>query len=270
MSPDRQSLIAELKTTRKYGALCDDTLAHAVDWALQRYQGRKAILKAAKRKLHQLHGAFSARLDYSHIDGCLGRLTPATSESELKAACRDIMTCHASTAERLEFVEIIYTKLFETIPAPSSILDLACGLNPFALPWMGLTPETRYYAIDINYRLSKGLNTFFNLLERPGAAQCADIRLTPPDQEAELVFLFKTLPLLERQREGSGLVLLKRLNCRRAVVSFPRKTLGGKTVGMDRQYEHYMDQILRELRWEAQSLTFSNEVFYLMECRSAG
>ena len=56
------------------------------------------------------------------------------SEPELKSACRDILTLHSSTRERLPILDRFYRAVFEITGQPASILDLGCGLNPLACP----------------------------------------------------------------------------------------------------------------------------------------
>lgn len=69
-------------------------------------------------------------------------------------AARDaVVRSHVSTRERLEDLEAFFTALFELVPAPSSILDLGCGVMPLLYPFERSFTDTHsstttYLALD--------------------------------------------------------------------------------------------------------------------------
>src|SRR6185369_15725969 len=146
----------------------------------------KEAIKATKNKLHQVAGAYlDARLPYdewlalltaaaaderrttnderptANDDEALSNSVLSTQSSALAQACRDIMRHHASTRERLPILESFYTTTLASLGPVRSVLDLACGLNPLALPWMPIAPDASYYACDIYADMIAFLNGFF-------------------------------------------------------------------------------------------------------------
>ena len=51
------------------------------------------------------------------------------------------------------------------------MLDVACGLNPLAIPWMNLAPNATYHAIDIYEDMMRFLGKAVNLLGVQGNAE---------------------------------------------------------------------------------------------------
>ncbi len=84
------------------------------------------------------------------------------SDAEIKAACQQVLVLHSSTRERLPILDSFYPRyLCSHRPSPDSILDLGCGLNPLALPWMGLPADApRYIALDIDAERISFLNRY--------------------------------------------------------------------------------------------------------------
>ncbi len=258
-------VVRKLKATRKYGSICDDTLVRIAGWAAPRYLTSADVLKAAKRKLHQVYGAYLSGATVPRVEQLVGTLSPATPERELQAACLKILGLHASSRERLDIMAEAYGKLWERTGPPSSVVDLACGLNPFALPWMGLPRQAGYYACDIDRRLVASINSFLGVLGRAESAECRDILVSPPTGSAtDVILLLKSAPCLEQQSKGSVLELLTALNGRHVVVSFPIETLGGRDVGMAQSYDALMDDLVERLEVNAKTLRFRSEVFYVL------
>jgi 16S rRNA (guanine(1405)-N(7))-methyltransferase len=70
------------------------------------------------------------------------------------------------------------------------VLDLGCGLNPLALPWMGLPATTRYYACDVDHGQVAFLKGWLALAGQPGQAFVCNL-LAPMPQPR---FCRQTLP----------------------------------------------------------------------------
>jgi len=260
----RHAIRDGLRRSRKYSSLCDDTLTRVADWAADRHTAPKVALKAAKRKLHQVYGAYLDQLDLTRVERLIEALPSAPTEETIRATCREILACHVSTAERLASMEEVYPQLLSAIPEPEVVIDLACGLHPFALPWMPLPPQARYYAYDIDHRLTTAVNAFANQVGWPMAAECRDILVSPPDVEAALAFLLKTVPCLEQQEAGATVHVLRTLPARHVIVSFPARSLGGREKGMRAHYEEAVGRIAEELGAERARYDYPNETFYLL------
>lgn len=264
--PHQTRLVDELRDTRKYRHVCVDTLNRVAEWALARHASPKDALKAAKRKLHQVYAAYLDNASVAQLQEALEQLPSAQDERALKQACVHILQSHASTAERIPILTDVFTALFRETGVPRVVMDLACGLNPFALPWMALPPATEYYACDIDERLAQAVNVFLAHIGRPGAAFCHDILVDTPARRADVVFLLKTLPCLEQQQKGVSVDLLAGLlrTTRAVVVSFPAQSLGGRGKGMPEHYAAFMQTILPHLNCTTQRFNYPTETFFVL------
>jgi 16S rRNA (guanine(1405)-N(7))-methyltransferase len=253
----------ELKKSKKYKYLCDETLYRISDWALKRFDGRKAV-KAAKKKLHQVYGAYFETFQPGKIQKLLDQIPGHLDEKNLKTIALEIMESHTSTSERILFMEQFYPDLFKRIGKPKKILDLACGLHPFAVLWMDLEQDAEYYAFDIDTRLIDQISSFFNNLSHRYKSHCSDILVSIPEIEADVVFLLKTLPCLERQEKGVSEKIITSLKAKHIVISFPSKSLTGKAKGMENYYHTFALELINRLNLEYFKLEYPNEVFYLL------
>ena len=136
------------------GSRYADVSLDLIHWVCEREipKGRKIkeSVRAVRSKLHQVAGAYLEHTpDYMDWITELGGIPHHMSDLTLQEFCRRKMACHASTQERLPFLEEFYARIFTQLPPVQSILDLACGFNPMALPWMPIGHGAVYYACDI-------------------------------------------------------------------------------------------------------------------------
>ena len=255
-------IVSDLRRTRKYRELCEDTLYRAASWALIRHKTPKEALKAAKRKLHQVHGAYFNGIDFGKLEDWIDNLSSSSSQVSLRETCLRILDCHTSTAERVPILDSCFPDLFGETGEPTSILDLACGLNPFSLPWMGVSPDMSYFAWDVDKRLISATNDFFLRTGRAPTAEFRDVLASPLDLRVDVVFLLKSLPCLEQQEKGFGSRLLREANARYAVISFPARSIGGKDKGMVLHYERFMEKVTGGLGISVSKRVYPTEIFY--------
>jgi 16S rRNA (guanine(1405)-N(7))-methyltransferase len=249
-----------LAAAPKYRNISPETLDRVASWASVRYRSDKEILKAAKRKLHQVYAAYLT----SKAAARLGELV--ASQQEPRDTCRQAMSYHASTTERLPILEELYGRIFAVTGVPQRVLDLACGLHPFGLPWMGLPEDATYQAMDIDCELMALLGGFFpNQL----VSECRDILVRPPEEPADLAFLLKAVPCLEQQERGASLRLLRALRVGHAVVSFPVHSLGGRSKGMEEHYAAMAEDLIAKLGSDFVALRYPSEIFYVVELASS-
>jgi 16S rRNA (guanine(1405)-N(7))-methyltransferase len=227
----------------------------------------KEALKASRSKLHQVGGAyFPKTIGEGQYDAWLAQLAEKAGQpEELKAACREIMAAHASTRERLPVLDEFYAKSLAEISPIKSVIDAACGFNPLAIPWMPLADGARYYAYDIYRNMSRFLRQAMRIIGVKGTAQSRDIITTPPDEQADLALVLKTLPCLEQVDKQAGRRLLTSLDVRYMLVSFPARSLGGRRKGMEKNYAAYFESLVEEEQWTTQNFRFSNELVYLVQ-----
>ena len=77
--------------------------------------------------------------------------------------------------------------------------------------------------------------------------------------------LLKALPCLEQQGKGISVKLLNEIECRFLVVSFPSKSLGGKSKGMELNYEAFLNSIVDKTRHAVHKINFEREIVYVLE-----
>jgi 16S rRNA (guanine(1405)-N(7))-methyltransferase len=228
----------------------------------------KEAIKNTKKKLHQIGGAyFSSAVNY---EKAFAILREAVAEDggqgeNFRAACRRIMEQHASTRERLPILESFYTTTLADIPRPAVVLDVACGLNPLAWPWMPFGRDVVYRAYDIYGDLIDFLQAFMELAEINGHAEVRDVAHDPPTETADLALVLKTLPCLEQIDKAAPRRLLDSLRAQYLLISFPARSLGGRRKGMVENYESRFRQLLDGRDWNAQRFEFPTELAFLVE-----
>ena len=228
----RETVIEGLASSSRYRHLTTGLLARTADWAVARHAKPGPALKAAKRKLHQVFGAYAVKLDSleQHLDAL-------EAGGETHAMCRRILKLHHSTAERLSFMELFHATIWNHCGTPGHILDLAAGLNAFSLPFSGLDPAVSYTAIEIDRRMVEAVRRFLAVTQRPGGCLWHDVLDEIPPSNADVALVLKTLPCLERQKPGAAVDLMHRLeDIPDIVVSYPVRSLGGARKNMPLTY----------------------------------
>jgi len=264
VDPVVAAVVGDLKNSRKYQNLCADALNRIAAWALARHPRQKDALKAAKRKLHQVYGAYLQDLDVDRIELAVDGLSLEADEATVRTVCRKVLAAHASSAERLLFLDRLYADLFAETGHPQSILDIACGLNPFSLPWMGLARCASYRAFDIDGHLMNITNRFLACVHPGSRVECRDVLADEAPLQADVVLLLKSIPCLERQRAGAARDILARIQARWAVVSFPNQSLGGVDRGMPVHYAGLVRRLCDEAGYHFVPITYPTESFYLL------
>ena len=174
------------------------------------------------------------------------------------------MRHHASTRERLPILQAFYATTLAPLGPLRSVLDLACGLNPLALPWMPLAADASYYACDIYADMMAFLNQFFVLAGVRGQARVCDLVAAPPREPADLALVLKALPPLDQQAKHAGRDLLRALNARHILVSFPAHSLGGRGKGMAENYELRFRDLADAEGWSIERFVFPTELAFLV------
>jgi 16S rRNA (guanine(1405)-N(7))-methyltransferase len=203
--------------------------------------------KRTKRRLHQIFGAYTGQPDYTRLLLNLGEAWQSGSSESVRDACRAAIAVHASTRERLAILDTFYTQLFAITGVPASIVDIACGLNPLAAPWMGLPEDARYTAYDIDSQLLGFVDGGLELFSVNHRVELRDIISNPPDDDCDLALLLKSVPCLDQQDTGASARVIQAIRARQIVVSFPTRSLGGHSKGMARNYRTRFETLLEEL-----------------------
>lgn len=267
-SIDRAAIVEQIVETRKYAEVCPDTIGRAADAAIRTSPKRLAdAVHYAKEKLHQWCGAYRdgevAKLE-RELEGLdVGNGT----DTAARAIAMEAMRQHASTAERLPDLDGVGSLLREASAGASVVLDLCGGANAFALPWIGLDPATKYRAYDIDGRFVAFVAKWLAKTHL-GEIELRDVLVSPPNEGDAVAWLLKAAPCLERQEAGSVERLLRAIDARRFVLSFPTRSLSGREKGMTENYGRYAADLAAALGRDSSVHEFDSETFYVIERRS--
>ena len=255
-------MLDKLLHSKNYQGICPDTVRRVYAECLQKYKKPKEAERAAREALHGLTGAFLTR---SESAACLREMHLWATDGRRDPDLERALTRHASTRERLPLARMdgMYARIFDITGRPSSVLDLACGINPLYLGARGIPCA----GVDISGEAVGTVNACAANYGLPVSAACADLLCAGaiPDGRFDLALLFKILPLLERQRRGAAVCAMRAVNTRWLAASFPTRTLGGRNVGMEENYAAWMESHLPENRRIAARFTEENELFYVLE-----
>ncbi len=253
------TLVKHVLESRKYRRIAPDVVARIGAWELKHQPNFDAAVKATKNKLHQTASAYLAsEIDYGK------QLTLLETADDRRAVCRQVMRLHSSTAERLSILDTFFTTTLASLGPVTSVLDIACGLNPLALPWLPLAAGCTYHAYDIFSDMIAFLNAWFALAGVQGQAHLADIGTAIPSQPAQIALILKTLPCLEQADKTLSERLLDAIQAPHLLISFPVRSLGGKQKGMADTYTRRMEELTTGRNWTVQRFEFDTELAFLV------
>lgn len=259
-------LVAEVSRSPKYAQIAPDLLARIGAAELAKGRKHKETVKAVKNKLHQVGGAYHNTPP--NYPAWLKVLQEAQHSAEsYQQAARQVMAHHASTHERLPLLDQFYSNIFAYLPPINSVIDVACGLNPLALPWMPLADQAAYYACDIYADMIAFVGDVLSFLPVDGQAAVCDVIESPPGHPADLGLVLKTIPCLEQIEKEAGRRLLDGLRTRYLVISFPAKSLGGRKKGMVKTYTTRFEELTAGRAWQVLAeLSFETELVFVVDC----
>jgi 16S rRNA (guanine(1405)-N(7))-methyltransferase len=225
------------------------------------------LKKYVRKRLREVHGVFvKDRLPEEKRVSFLQAIKTAPLEKEIEIL-KKVLASHQSTIERLESYSELYGLLFKE-KKPKKILDLGCGYNPFSYKFLGCAPE--YVAVDINEEDSAFIKSYFQHKKIKGETLTLDLTedsclklITKISKNSDFCFLFKLLDSLEAKKRGSSKNLVKHLNSRVLVVSFPLKTIGGRNNITGKR--KWFEKIIKEGNYESEELILGSEKYYVLK-----
>lgn len=269
-----ERFVAEARASRKYRRVCEATLRDLARTALERHKRPRDAFQAARTVLHGIQAVY---LDPAQAEVRLEevrRTRAAGDAAGLQRACLALAGEHTSARERSGALRVpdlsgapdvadqfgaqadFYRRIFAlTGGPPRSVIDVGCGAHPFHLPWMGLAPGATYRAYEITGEIVEALNHFFGAAGVDGQAFLQDVVCDPPAESADLAFLMKVIPCLERRRKGAARAVLEGLRVRWIVATFPVRSLSGRDRGMPENYRALFARMLEGLPWQVTEAT---------------
>ncbi|MDP2926844.1 MAG: hypothetical protein Q8N65_01770 [bacterium] len=266
-----KELARKILASKKYSSLYPKTVLRIAEDCLSKYP-EKEVEKKARQLLHQIWGIFyPTRPDFNKllekfketIKIVGGRTSHKLSSQEVKEAAWPILKLHASTKERIPFLDQFYNQIFRVTGQPKIIIDLACGLNPLTYFW--LPKGVKYFAFDIDQEQAQFLASVFKLLKvnrvKIGLGDVFGDRFP----KADVVFLLKILPLIRQQQKTQSLEILEKQDAKYVVVSFPTKTVSGREKGMADFYTKQFEELIREKPWAIKKILFPTELVFVIK-----
>ncbi len=229
----------------KYKDVCPETVSRLYAEELAKRKNAKEAEKALKTALHQITGAFMTSDE-------LKRARKLMDAPDAESALFETLKMHASTRERLETIDAFYGALLGDLSI-ASLLDLACGLNPLYLGQKGYAVR----ALDISGGCVALINAWAQKQQWDVSAECRDLLCAPPLPPTDAALLMKLLPVLEQQKKGAALDVLLSIPAPLLIVTFPLKTLGGRSVGMEAHYSAWFETtVSRDFSIERREVLF--------------
>mgnify|MGYP001097423573 CR=1 FL=1 len=265
-NPNIRDLAKKILGSRKYKELGIpiDTVINLLGQELPRHKSSKQALHIVRKKLHLIVAPYLGDLDYDQAQRELKDVFRTQDKKKIITTCHDLLSQHTSTRERLPYLSEFYKELFQRTGKPQTILDLACGLNPLALPWMNLPAKISYYAYDIHQPRVALINRFFKLSNLPQLAEVRDVLLAPPKQHADIAFFFKEAHRLEHRQHGSNRKLWSVLDVRYLLVSLPCHSLSGRFNLKDKMKKLVHD-ITNSFSWKVEEFIINDEIVFIIE-----
>lgn len=257
-------LMGEISQSKKYANLSQDLIERVCRETVKKYSNKKTAISEAKKELHIIYESFLTKNCQSIAKEKI--LTYAGSDIlSDKGFSSELLQLHISTKERLGYEEEIYSYICQFISQDCLLTDVGCGFNPLALPYFVKKP-TKYIAYEISNDTVDVLNTYFSIAKANGySATILDAVCESPPVFSDILLAFKLLPLLQQQKKGRAMEFLNVAPFAIAVVSFPIKSLSGKSKGMEAFYTSFLESNLpKEISVYDRTILY-NELFYVLK-----
>ena len=263
---DLDLLVRQVQSLAKYSRVSSELIHSLLVREMAKRPNTKEAVKAVRSKLHQVGTAYQEKpLPYAAWTDELAALPADLHDPAALAFLQRILPAHSSTRERMPILPRFFTESLADLGEINSVLDLACGLNPLAIPWMPLKHGFTYTACDIFTDMVDFINIFFKHFQLNGSALLTDITQSIPTVQADLVLILKTIPCLEQVDKEAGQRLLTGLDAPNLLVSFPARSLGGKSKGMPRYYEQHFYELIAGRPWRIARFEFPGEIAFLVQ-----
>ena len=250
---DRLETLLASKNCRE---VCEAAVRRLWTEELAKRRNEKEADKAVRAAVHQMTGAFLTPEQLKTARGLLEEYL-----SGRKEALDEALRLHASTRERLPCAQAVYAAIFEATGRPGRILDLACGFTPLYLGAKGYH-VTGY---DVHRGAADLINEWAGACSWSVRAFCADLLCENAFERADLALMMKLLPVLEQQKKGAGVQLLAEVPAAWRAVTFPLRTLGGRSIGMEKHYSDWMEANVPKGLTLHSRLIVDNELIYLFK-----
>jgi len=264
ITADKISEIAEkIKKMPKYKdvEIPNDTIESLIEISYPASKNIADLEKRIREKIHNITALYLGDIDYKKAAEEFAQMK--NNRMAVREFSQHKLSFHASTKERGQDLAALYQQLFSRIGNCKRIADLACGLHPLGLPFMGLPLGTDYYAYDLNKARAEFLNIFITGLGYSGGCYHQDILVEPPNISFDVAFFFKEAHRFEKRQPGVMHGFLDSINASKIVVSLPLQSLGTSRE-LSPKYEKTLYEYATQRGRSFDSFTHGNEIFYII------
>jgi len=257
-------LTLKIKKMSKYKniEIPDETIHSLIELSCPASKNAADLEKRVREKIHNIAALYLGEMDYQKAIDTFRRVKD--NPSALKDFAQKQLTYHASTKERGHDLADLYQQLFSRIGRCKRIADLACGLHPLGLPFMGLPPDTSYYAYDLNKPRIDFLHAFITEQGYGGGCFHQDILIHPPDIHFDVALFFKEAHRFEKRQPGVMSAFLDSIHASKIVVSLPLQGLKTNSE-LSPKYEKILNDHTIKHGWLFDRFAHGNEVFYIID-----
>ena len=238
------------------------TIRSLIDLAVPISKNAADVEKRVREKIHNIAALYLGEIDYENATNEFLRIKD--NPSALIEFSQKNLAFHASTKERGQALSALYQELFSRTGECKNIADLACGLHPLGLPFMGLPKKTGYYAYDLNKARADFLNKYITQQGYAGGCFHQDILIDPPAIHFDVAFFFKEAHRFEKRQPGIMARFLDSIKASKIIVSLPLQSLGTSSE-LSPIYQQTLVEYTSGGGWEMDSFTHGNEVFYVID-----
>ena len=225
----------------------------------------KELVSLTRKELRTVFGLFISSPLKKNVVSSLSKWDDPAIET--------ILSSHKSTEERLPYYHSIYPLLFDTLFSFGlnknfSLLDVACGYNPFAYKFFPVKP-TNYVACDLSSFEMGLLNSFFSQTNISGSTFGVDVLSDDfftwaSSQKFDVCFLFKALDSFEHVQRHISKKVLSSIPAKFFIVSFALMSIGGNSQ-IQANKRIWFERFCEKNNWQFETLQVPNEIFYVIK-----
>jgi len=251
------AVTARLAAAAKYRDVHQDTIAEVVRRESAATTDPAELERLSRARLHKVAALHLLTTRPAALRRAVEQVDPA-DPAALRAWCREMLAGHVSTAERLPDLDRFYPTVFELVPQPRTVIDVACALNVFTLPWLREVTAAGYTGYDLNAAFVAAGNAFLTRFFPESKVVHDDVLTTPPPR-ADLALLLKTYHCIEDRRRGAGLALVDGLAASHVVVSFPTRAMNGRAAVFARRHVEALGELAQQRKWRCTTAELPSE-----------
>jgi hypothetical protein len=226
----------------------------------------KEFLKDVKKFLHETYSVYQVR-EGAKKKQIYSLMKRTTNKEKLLELHEEMLHLHSSSRERKKDYETIYRNIFSVCGEPKKIFDIGCGMNAFSLPFAGIGCDAVEEDISLIAEYLKNVGKVLGFKGRSFLVNAFDKKFLVDISKvkSDVCFVFKMLDVFDYgvKHHKKSEEILKNINSKFLVVSFPTKTISNKK--MSRPRRKWFEVMCDRLNWNFDYFETSNECFYVVK-----